>query len=289
MAPSAASLLDITLANGVRMPAVGLGTFQIKDRADVLNSVSSAIAHGYRLIDTASVYRNEAYIAEATSEAKVDRKSLFITSKLAPVDHGTEKATRAIEKTLAALKTDYLDLYLIHWPGVQGLDVQDERVRNLRMESWRVLEDYHHRGVLKCIGVSNYEVRHLAEVIAQCKVKPQVNQIELHPQYQNREVVEFCQKNSIHITAYSSLGKGSASLLEDPTVMKVAESCGKSPAQVLLKWALNKGYSVLPKSVNDARIKLNIELDFELNEKDMDTLDTMDTTEQYAWNPRTVI
>lgn len=202
---------------------------------------------------------------------------------------GTDKAAAAIEKSLKELCTDYLDLYLIHWPGCGKLDVTDERNRILRSESWKVLESYHKRGVLKSIGVSNYEVRHLEELLSECSVIPQVNQIELHPQYQSRELVAFCKSKNIHLTAYSSLGKGELALLSNPAVVKVSEGCNKTPAQVLLKWGLAKGFNILPKSANESRVKENIDLDFDMSDEYVKMLDDITAVHQVAWDPRKVV
>lgn len=272
------------------MPAIGLGTYRITKYDQIFTAVKSALNSNYKLIDTASVYRNEAHIAKALEELNVDRKSLFITSKLAPKDHGTEKAKAAVEKSLSELRTDYLDLYLIHWPGVQNCDPKSEKNKDLRLETWKVLEHFHKQGILKAIGVSNYEIPHLQELLARCEVRPMVNQIEVHPHFQQRDLVQFCHDSEIHVTAYSSLGRtvDVSPLLTDPTVIDIANECSKSEAQVLLNWALTKGFSVLPKSTNPIHIKDNYELDFEISAKNMDRLNEIGVNTKYAWNPSIV-
>ncbi len=163
-------------------------------------------------------------------------------------------------------------------------------LQKLRLESWKVLEDYYNRGIFKAIGVSNYEVRHLEELLATSSVTPHVNQIEVHPHFQNREVIAFCNSKNIHVTAYSSMGKGKLPLLSDKVVCRIAEKLGKTPAQVLLKWGLVKGLSVIPKSVNEDRIRDNIGLDFELGDDDMKALDDIECDAKYAkCDPRTVV
>lgn len=290
MAVSKISLQDITLSNGLAMPTVGLGTWRIRGAEETAFAVEMALDVGYRLIDTAAMYDNEADIGAALKKLNVDRKKMFITSKLMSADQGKEKAEAAIEKTLSNLGTDYLDLYLIHWPGVKGMDERDERIKSLRLESWKVMEDFYKRGVLKAIGVSNYEVRHLEEVMSNSATVPHVNQIEIHPHFQNREVVEFCKANNIHTTAYTSMGRAHDDLFNEPSVVKVAEATKRTPGQVLLRWGIQKGYSVIPKSVNEHRILDNIELDSELSPEQMKMLDDISHCAKYAAvNPRNVI
>ena len=284
-------IMNITLRNGNLMPAIGLGTYKTRGYESVHSSLKAALSVGYKLIDTAAVYRNEADIAKAISELGVDRKELFITSKLAPKDQGAEAARRAIQESLAKLNTDYLDLYLIHWPGVQKVDPKDAQNREFRQQSWKVLEEFHARGVLKSIGVSNYEIGHLKDLLADCSTVPHVNQIEVHPHYQQRDLVKFCRENGIHVTAYSSLGTTVAvsPLLTDEKVLEIAKVKAKSPAQVLLKWGLKKGHSIIPKSTNPDHIRENFQLDFELSESEMGELDSLDRSVKYAWNANIVI
>jgi diketogulonate reductase-like aldo/keto reductase len=271
------------------MPTVGLGTSKITGRDSVQAALQNAISAGYRLVDTATPYNNEADIGASLKDLGVTRKDIFITTKLPSSEHGKEKAGAAIEKSLANLCTDYIDLYLIHWPGVKDLEA-DEQIKKLRLESWTVLEDYHKRGVLRAIGVSNYEVRHLEELLFSCTVPPHVNQIELHPHFQNKEVLSFCKDKGIQVTAYRSLGMANASLLTDQAVVKVANECKKSAGQVLLKWAMSKGASVIPKSTNRDRMKENMDLNFKLSEDHMKCLDEVQTDTKYCrFDPRNVI
>ena len=181
------------------MPAIGLGTYKIKGQEVTDQTLGAAIKEGYGLIDTASVYRNEAFIASTLRSNGVNRKDVFITSKLGPKDHGTEKVAAAITKSLTNLDTDYLDLYLIHWPGVQGMTVDDPQNKELRKQSWQVLEDFYDKGVLKSIGVSNYNIDHLQELLDDCRIKPHVNQVEIHPYY---TVGHFSFFSSIEVMIY---------------------------------------------------------------------------------------
>jgi diketogulonate reductase-like aldo/keto reductase len=287
---TAPSNQNIYLSDGLLLPAVGLGTFKITGTESVMSSLQHAFANGYRLIDTATFYENEADIGISLKELGTIRKDIFITTKLAPTDQGKEKAGAAIEKSLADLGTDYIDLYLIHWPGVIGFERNDEKIKNLRLESWKIMEDYHKRGILRAIGVSNYEVRHLEEVLASGTVAPHVNQIEVHPQYQNRDVIAFCKAKGIHVTAYTSLGRANSTLFTDPSVVKVAEECGKTVAQVLLKWGLAKGCSIIPKSSNKDRIRENIDLDFDLSSAQIKCLDDIQLEAKVSeCDPRNVI
>lgn len=284
------------LSNGVKIPCIGLGTFRIKGQDNVEAAVTCALNEGYELIDTAAVYRNEAFIASSLEKSSFPRDKLFFTSKLAPKDHGAEKARAAFEKTLANLKTDHLDLYLIHWPGVHGLKVDDPKNKTLRQESWAVLESLYNEGRVKAIGVSNYEIGHLSELLEFCKVAPHVNQIEVHPHFQQRPLVEFCRSKAIHVTAYSSLGTTvnateDNALLTDPVVIDISKEKGLSVAQVLLLWALQKGLSVVPKSTNPLHIKENISLyhNHKLDEGDIEALDGLEKGQKYAWNPSSVL
>ena len=255
------------------MPSVGFGTYRITGTDSIKESIHSALRNNYKLIDTAAVYRNESDIAaalksfESSDQATTTTRSkIFITTKLSPKDHGTEKCRAAIERSLNNLKTDYLDLYLIHWPGVQGVtDLQDPINRELRTQSWKVMEEYYDKGILKSIGVSNYNLSHLMDLIDNCRISPMVNQIEIHPHFHpSMEYLDYCSKHEIHLQAYSSLGTTKASsprevnLLKDPTIVDISKFLGKTPAQILLKWALQSGFSVLPKSTNKQHIQENI-------------------------------
>jgi len=281
-----------TLCNEIRMPAIGLGTFRLKGQETIDLAVSAALNQGYRHIDTASIYRNEGQIAETLKKLQISRKDIFITSKLGPKDHGTEKAEKAFQQTLSNLKTDYLDLYLIHWPGVQGLKVEDPQNRELRQQSWQVLERLYKKGHIKAIGVSNYGVNHLEELLENCQIKPHVNQVEVHPHYKQQPLLAFCEGHNIHVTAYSSLGtsvKDVNHLISDARVAQIADRRGLTNAQVLLLWALQKGLSVLPKSSNPLHIQENINIDTKLSSEDMNELDALEINTKYAWNAELVL
>jgi len=289
--------LSTLYSNGVVSPTVQLGTYKIKKAEEVLTAVSSALCAGYRAIDTAAVYRNHTKLATALEEVLPSlglcRADVFITSKLAPLDHGTDKCQNAVEKVLRELDTEYLDLFLLHWPGVQKLDVQDPLNKTLRAESWKVLETNYKERKFHSIGVSNYTLEHMKELLENCDIVPHVLQIELHPHYQQRELVSFCAAQGIHVQAYSSLGQAGSNspLFKSEVVQQVSKSLGKSPAQVLLRWGLQKGFTVMPKSVHPDRIKENFKLDFVISSGDMDMLDNLSESviEKYTWDPSTVL
>ena len=287
----------VRLSNGVISPQIFLGTFRIKTESEVRTAVETAVSLGYRGLDTASVYKNHSKIARTLTEVLprlgLTRADIFLTSKLAPVDQGTERCRAAVSQILSDLNTDYLDLFLIHWPGVQNVDVQSPVNSKLRLESWRVLEEYYQQGKFRSIGVSNYTAGHLTELLASCSVVPHVLQTELHPHYQQQALVQLCHHHNIHVQAYSSLGQqGAASpLFRSPVVRDIAETLNRSPAQILLQWALTQGYSIMPKSVHQERIKENFELNFSLSDNQMSMLNSLekDVCEKYAWDPTSVV
>merc|ERR1712142_955616 len=249
--------LEYTYSNGVVSPAVHLGTYRTKTQEDVRTSVVTALRVGYRGIDTAEVYRNQCKIGQVLADIMpslgINRQNLFITSKLHPKDPHNKK---------------------------------------LRLESWKILEENYKNRRLHSIGVSNFTLSHMKELIENCEIVPHVLQIELHPHYQQRELVGFCHTQGIHVQAYSSLGQeGVTSPLFNSDVVKKVSSClGKTPAQVLLGWGLQKGFTVMPKSVHPERIQENINTDFEIPSDYMEMLDDIEKTvvEKYAWDPSTV-
>jgi len=263
----------IPLRDGRSIQQLGFGVFQIPPGGATQAAVETALAAGYRHVDTAAVYRNEADVGAALRASGLAPESIWVTTKLANADQGAG-ARRAFEASLERLGMHAVDLYLLHWP------------HELRLESWSVLEQLHAEGLARSIGVSNFLVRHLDELLAAASVPPAVNQIELSPfLYRSREdTLRRCEEEGIVVEAYSPLTKGHR--LDDSTLRSVAAELGRTPAQVLIRWSLQKGFVVLPRSSNAARIAENAAVfDFELDDAQMSTLDTLDEGLTTGWDP----
>lgn len=253
-----------TLHNGVKMPWFGIGVFKVEEGPELVNAVKKAIKHGYRSIDTAAIYENEEGVGQAIKEAitefGVTREELFITSKVWNADLGYESTIAAYETSLNKLGLDYLDLYLIHWP-----------VEGKYKEAWRALETLYTDGKIKAIGVSNFQVHHLEDLMKDSKIKPMVNQVEYHPRLTQKELKSFCQDNGIQLGAWSPLMQGQ--LLDNEVLQEIADKYKKSIAQVILRWDLQNGVVTIPKSTKEHRIIENASvLDFELSEADMERI-----------------
>jgi diketogulonate reductase-like aldo/keto reductase len=272
--------LDVTTAalplrSGGSIPQVGLGVWQ-SPRGDVTrDAVLAALRSGYRHVDTARIYGNEADVGAAVRDSGLPRGDVFVTTKLWNDDQGFDKALRAFDTSLSKLGLDYVDLYLIHWP-----------VAGKRLDSWRALERIKADGRARHIGVSNYLVPHLEELLASATEAPAVDQIEIHPFLQQRETRAFCKKNDIVVEAYSPLTSGQR--LDHPVVVAVAKRIQRSPAQVLLRWAIQHELVVLPKSTHEKRIAENAKLfDFTLDAGAMKELDALEEGLATGWDPRT--
>lgn len=281
----------IKLNGDVHMPVIGLGTFRVRGYSTVYQVLDAAFQTGYRSIDTAAVYQNEADIGRSLKELLpkhgLNRKDIFVTSKLAPRDQG-EEAEAACLHSLKQLDCDYIDLYLIHWPGKQGLKSEDPGNKLYRQKSWEAMEKLKESGKFRVIGVSNYTVEHMKELLSHCQIKPSVLQIEYHPQLVQTELFDFCRGAGIHLQAYSSLGVGK--LVSEPQIIKVADKYGKTPSQILLKWAVQQGISVIPKSSNPERIKENFMIfDFSLSEEDINVISSLHSSTRYCWDPTHVV
>ncbi|XP_069036408.1 aldo-keto reductase Mkms_1985 [Lepisosteus oculatus] len=280
----------VELNTGARMPLLGLGTFRLRGAEELRRCVDAALAAGYRGFDTAAVYGNEEELGRALAELLprhgLRRADVFVTSKLGPRDQGAG-AAEACRRSVARLGAGYLDLYLVHWPGTQGRPAGDPQNRQRRRESWEALEAEHRAGRLRAIGVSNYTPAHLRELLAGCAVPPAVLQVELHPALPQPELLALCGQAGVHLQAYSSLGGGQ--LLAHPVVREVAAARGRAPAQVLLRWGLQRGAGVIPKSGQPARIAENARLfDFQLGPEDMHRLGALGSGTRYCWDPNTV-
>lgn len=253
------------LNNGVEIPQLGFGVFQIPPD-EVVEPVRSAIESGYRLIDTAAAYGNEEGVGKAIAEAGVPREELFLTTKLWNTDHGHDEALRAFDTSLGKLRVDSVDLYLIHWPLPS---------RGRYVETWQALEKIYADGRARAIGVSNFTEPHLRRLLAESGVVPAVNQIELHPRFNQADLRAFHAEHSIVTEAWSPIGQGQG-LLQDPVVTGIAQAVDRTPAQVVLRWHLQLGNVAIPKSTHAERIRANIEVfDFELTAAQMGELSGM--------------
>jgi diketogulonate reductase-like aldo/keto reductase len=272
------TLPEVTLNNGIRMPQLGFGVYKVPED-ETQDVVASALEAGYRSIDTAALYRNEAGTGRAIAESGIPREELFVTTKLWNTDHGHDAALRAFDTSLSKLGLDYVDLYLIHWPLP---------ARDLYVETWRALEKIHAEGRARAIGVSNFQPEHLRRLTEQTGTVPAVNQIELHPRLQQRELREFDAGLGIATEAWSPLGRGNG-VLEDPAVTSIAERRGRTPAQVVLRWHLQLGNVVIPKSATPSRIRENLDVaGFELEADDMAAMETLETGQRVGPHPDTL-
>ncbi|MCA1293504.1 aldo/keto reductase [Paenibacillus sp. alder61] len=267
----------VTLHNGVKMPGFGLGVFKVEEGQELVAAVKAAIRHGYRSIDTAAVYQNEAgvgtAIREALEESLVKREELFVTSKLWNADQGYDSALAAFEASMDKLGLEYLDLYLIHWP-----------VKGKYKESWRALETLYREGRVKAIGVSNFQIHHLQDVMEGAEIKPMVNQVEFHPRLTQKELLQFCREQGIQLEAWSPLMQGE--LLNDPVLQEIGAKYGKTVAQVILRWDLQHGVITIPKSTKEARIIENASIyDFSLSEEDMNRIDALNENRRVGPDP----
>jgi diketogulonate reductase-like aldo/keto reductase len=266
----------VPLNTGAAMPQVGFGVFQVPP-GQTAAAVTVALEAGYRSIDTAAAYRNEAGVGEAIARSGLPREELFVTTKLWNDDHGRERAPRAFEASLARLGLDYVDLYLIHWPCPR----QDRYV-----ETWQALEEIHADGRARAIGVSNFQPAHLERVRAASEVVPAVNQIELHPRLQQVELRRYHAEHGIVTEAYSPLAQ--ATVLDDPAITAIAAAHERTPAQVVLRWHVQLGNVIIPKSVTPERIRENIALfDFELADDEMAAIARLDAGERTGMDPET--
>lgn len=268
-------MVSVTLNNGLSMPQVGFGVFQISDE-EVVTTVTKAFEVGYRSIDTAAAYENERGVGKAIAKSNIPREELFITTKVRNADQGYENTLKAFDKSLAKLGLDYIDLYIIHWP----MPAYDEYV-----ETYQALEKLYHDGKVKAIGVSNFNIEHLERIFSECEVKPVLNQIECHPYLQQAELKAFCKQHDIYIESWSPLGQG-GEVLDDKVITEIAEQYGKSSAQVILRWHLQEGSIVIPKSVTPSRIEENFYVfDFEVSTDDMNNIAKINRNERKGSDP----
>ena len=255
------------LNNGVTIPCVGYGTFRTP--ADVAEqAVADAIDVGYRLIDTAAVYGNEEAVGRGIKDSGINRHRLFVTSKLWNDHRGYDKAKQALDETLERLQMDYLDLYLIHWPANEKQF--GARAAEINAETWRAMEEAYHEGKIRALGVSNFMPHHIIELMKTAAVAPAVDQIEVHPGWPHVEEVKYLQAHNILVEGWAPLGGQGAEVMTNPTILQLAEKYDKTPAQLCLRWLIQRGVLPLPKSVHKERMVQNTQLfDFEISDEDM--------------------
>ncbi|WP_031405556.1 aldo/keto reductase [Geobacillus vulcani] len=262
-----------TLHNGVKMPWVGLGVYKVKEGEEVRSAVRTALEVGYRHVDTAAFYENEEGVGQAIRESGIPREQVFVTTKVWNTDQGYETTLKAFDKSLKKLGFDYVDLYLVHWP-----------VKGKYKETYKALEKLYKDGYVRAIGVSNFQIHHLQDVLADCEIKPMVNQVEYHPRLTQKELHAFCQENGIQLEAWSPLMRGE--ILNEPTIVDIGRKYGKTPAQVVLRWDLQHRVVTIPKSVTPARIKENADLfDFSLTDEEMKQIDALNLNKRVGPDP----
>jgi diketogulonate reductase-like aldo/keto reductase len=272
-----------TLSNNVTIPELGFGTWQTPDGDVAVASVKKALEVGYRHIDTAQGYKNEASVGQAIKESGIPREELFLTTKLWNANHSYDLVMSSFEESLEKLQTDYIDLFLIHWPNPVAFR---DNWQTANAETWRAFEELYQAGKIKAIGVRNFLPHHFEELKKTATIFPMVNQIFLAPGELQEEVVTYCQEHDVLLEAYSPLGTGK--IFDVPEMKALAEKHQKSIAQVALRWSLQHGFLPLPKSVTPSRIEENIHVfDFELSEEDMNTIDQLDGVVGKATNPDT--
>lgn len=260
------------LSNGVKIPKLGFGTFRVEDGKQTIEAVRTALEAGYRHIDAASIYDNEESVGQGIKESGVPREEIFITSKVWNSDQGYENTLNAFELSLKKLATDYLDLYLIHWP------------KELNKETWRALEKLYQDGRVRAIGVSNFKEHHLIDLLKNAEIKPMVNQVEFHPQLAQPELLKFCQENNIQVVAWGPLMQGQ--LTKFALLKELSEKYNKTAAQIVLRWDLQQGVVTIPKSIKPERIKSNTDIfDFELTEEDIKKISMLNTGERIGPDP----
>lgn len=261
-----------SLLNGIDIPKIGFGTYKLKDENETIDTIKYALKVGYRFIDTASFYGNEEWIGKAIKESKIKRENIFLATKVWNDSHGYDKAIDSFEKSMKKLDIDYLDLLLIHWPT------------KLNKETWRAFESLYELGKVRAIGVCNFKIGHLEELRKTAKIMPMVNQIEVHPCFSQKEIVNYCNNYKIQVIGWSPIMKGQ--LLEVPLMIDLAEKYNKTIAQIALRWHIQKGIIPIPKSSHCGRIADNIDIfNFELSEEDMIKIDRLDRNETVSGIP----
>ncbi|KAM6989684.1 glyoxal reductase-like [Tautogolabrus adspersus] len=273
----------VKLSNGVQMPILGIGTNHVGGFSQ--DTVLYALREcGIRLIDTSKCNGVEVQLSEAIRDSGVPRSDLWVTNKLWPEDYGYESAKKAFEKSCSQMGVEYLDIYMLHWPG--GMQPGHSN-RSLRAIAWHALEELYEEGLCRSIGVSNFMIHHLEELKQDCTVVPHVNQVEYHPFQQPRELMEYCRQEGIAFQGYCPLAKGQA--LSDPAIIQLAQKYGRTPAQVCIRWSIQNGAITIPKSTKRERVVENCQVfDFQLEDKDMEAMKMLHDGRHVAWDPTNV-
>ncbi len=268
------SIQDCTvLNNGLKMPWLGFGVFKVPDGEVVEQAIGQALKTGYRSLDTAAIYGNERGVGRAMRESGVPREDIFLTTKVWNDDQRSQRTMAAFEESLERLGTDYVDLYLIHWP-----------VKGRYKETWKVLEEIYRSGRARAIGVSNFLVNHLEDLLADAEIVPAVDQVEFHPRLLQPDLLKFCREHGIQVEAWSPLAQGQ--VVSEPRVQALAAKYQKTPAQIVLRWDLQHEVVTIPKSIHAERIAENAGIfDFELSQEDMDALDALDAGRRVGSDP----
>lgn len=263
----------LTLSNGVKMPGFGLGVYKVTEEREIDHAVKSAIAAGYRMIDTAAIYQNEEGVGKAIKESGIPREEIFITSKVWNDDQGYESTLQAFETSLKKLDLEYIDLYLIHWA-----------VKGKYVDTWKALETLYKEGKVKAIGVSNFNPHHIEDIKRECEIMPMVNQIELHPYLTQEDVRTYCNENNIRVESWSPLARGR--LLDHQVLQEIADQHNKTTAQVILRWNIQHGIITIPKSSKKERIVSNADIfNFELSAEEMKAIDALNKNERTGKDP----
>ncbi|MRN57294.1 aldo/keto reductase [Paenibacillus monticola] len=260
--------------NGVRVPQLGFGVYKITKEEEFKTAISEAIRIGYRHFDTARIYGNEKALGREIQNSRIPREQFFITSKVWNTDHGYKATKKAFEQTAHKLNVDYLDMYLIHFASPNYI------------ETWKAMEELYLEGKIKVIGVANFEIQHLEELMKHAKIPPMINQIETHPEFPQNDLHDYLQEHQILHEAWGPLGQGNKALLQHPELKKIAEHHHKTVAQVILRWHLERGVIIIPKSANPKRMNENSQIfDFELTGDEMEKIGQLNTGKRYSINP----
>lgn len=262
----------VRLINNIEIPTIGFGTYKLGNEEEAIASIKNALELGYRHIDTASFYGNEEFIGKAIKDYKIKREDIFLVTKLWQDSHGYDNAIKAFYESIEKLGIDYLDLYLIHWPTKEN------------SETWRALEDLYNEGKIKAIGVCNFKIGHLEDLKKTAKIMPMINQIEIHPGYTKKDIIEYCIKNNIQVVAWSPIMRGKLS--NNDKMIYLSKKYNKSITQIILRWHIQNSIIPIPKSSNKSRMKENIDIfDFSIDFEDLKIIDSLNINESVSGVP----